>query len=204
MITLKNISVSFDKKAVIKDLSFTFESGKKYAIMGESGSGKTTVLNVISDLIKPQSGEVLKNNDCKIAYVFQEPRLFDWMSVLENVSIAKTDAQSNKAIAEEILINLGLAESLNQFPPELSGGMKQRVSIARAMAYEPDVILLDEPFKALDAQTKKYVATYLFDFCKDKTVIMVTHDESDLEYVDEVLKIENTPVTSLTMVKCNR
>lgn len=204
MITLKNISVSFDKKAVIKDLSFTFESGKKYAIMGESGSGKTTVLNVISDLIKPQSGEVLKNNDCKIAYVFQEPRLFDWMSVLENVSIAKTDAQSNKAIAEELLINLGLAESLNQFPPELSGGMKQRVSIARAMAYEPDVILLDEPFKALDAQTKKYVATYLFDFCKDKTVIMVTHDESDLEYVHEVLKIENTPVTSLTMVKCNR
>jgi len=204
VITLKNISVSFDKKAVIKDLSFTFESGKKYAIMGESGSGKTTVLNVISDLIKPQSGEVLKNNDCKIAYVFQEPRLFDWMSVLENVSIAKTDAQSNKAIAEELLINLGLAESLNQFPPELSGGMKQRVSIARAMAYEPDVILLDEPFKALDAQTKKYVATYLFDFCKDKTVIMVTHDESDLEYVHEVLKIENTPVTSLTMVKCNR
>ncbi len=204
MITLKNISVSFDKKAVIKDLSFTFESGKKYAIMGESGSGKTTVLNVISDLIKPQSGEVLKNNNCKIAYVFQEPRLFDWMSVLENVSIAKTDAQSNKAIAEELLINLGLAESLNQFPPELSGGMKQRVSIARAMAYEPDVILLDEPFKALDAQTKKYVATYLFDFCKDKTVIMVTHDESDLEYVHEVLKIENTPVTSLTMVKCNR
>ncbi len=202
MIILKDISVSFDKKTVIEKLSFKFENGKKYAIMGESGSGKTTILNVISGLLKPQRGDVFKEKDCKIAYVFQEPRLFDWLTVLENVSITTDlDKTLSQNKAKDLLTKLGLEDSIYQYPTELSGGMKQRVSIARAMAYEPDVILLDEPFKALDSTTKKQVAEYLFDFFKNKTVIMVTHDESDLQYADEILKSESSPIKCFTMVK---
>ncbi len=201
MITLKNISVSFGKKIVIDNLSFNFENGKKYAIMGESGSGKTTIFNVISGLLKPQNGDVLKDENCKVAYVFQEPRLFDWLTVLENVSIAtELEKSEGEELAKKLLTDLGLEDSFYHYPTELSGGMKQRVSIARAIAYEPNVILLDEPFKALDSETKKHVANYLFDFCKDKTVIMVTHDNCDLEYADEILKAERSPINDFSIL----
>ena len=202
MIKLTNISVQFDKKIVVYDLSFSFENKKKYAIMGESGSGKTTILNVIAGLLKPQSGEVVKDEPCKISYVFQEPRLFNWLTVLENVSIATgLDKTAGEEIAKKLLKDLGLEESLYQYPTELSGGMKQRVSIARALAYDPDVLLIDEPFKELDSETRTKTADYLFEYCKDKTVIMVTHDIIDTYYVDILLKAEVSPISELRMVK---
>lgn len=202
MISLNNVSLKFENKQVIDNLSFDFENRKKYAIIGESGCGKTTILNVISGLLKPQSGDVSKEPYCKIGYVFQEPRLFDWLTVLENVSsVTGLDKSNSQSKAKELLTLLGLKESLYQYPNELSGGMKQRVSIARAMAYEPDVILLDEPFKALDVETKKQVANILFNCFKDKTVIMVTHDMTDLEYVDYVLQAGPSPISSLSLVK---
>ena len=202
MIKLNNISVSFDKKLVVDNFSFEFKAGKKYAIMGESGCGKTTILNTIAGLVKLNSGEIAKPANCKISYVFQEPRLFDWLTVKENVSIVSGD---DKRLADQkvqkILSSLGLSETLDQYPPELSGGMKQRVSIARALAFDPDVILIDEPFKALDNETRTKTADYLFEICKSKTVIMVTHDISDTNYVDVVLNVESTPITDLSMVK---
>lgn len=202
MIRLNNISVSFDKKLVIDNFSFEFESGKKYAIMGESGCGKTTILNSIAGLVKLKSGEIVKPADCKISYIFQEPRLFDWLTVKENVSIvAGEDKRLAAQTAQDILSSLGLPETLQQYPYELSGGMKQRVSIARALAYDPDIILIDEPFKALDNETKIKTADYLFEFCKKKTVIMVTHDILDANYVDTILNVESKPITNLSMVK---
>lgn len=202
MITLNNISVSFDNKTVIENFSFKFEKGKKYAIMGESGCGKTTILNVISGLLKPQIGELIKDPSCKISYVFQDPRLFDWLTVLENVAIATgIDKNDGENKAKMLLKTLGLEDSIYQYPPELSGGMKQRVSIARALAYDPSVILLDEPLGALDSQTKTQVANFIFDFCNDKTVIMVTHNESDLQYVDEILLVDATRITHLAVAK---
>ena len=204
MIVLKNISVNFDEKTVLENFSATFEDGKKYAIMGQSGIGKTTILNVISGLVKTHGGTVKNTSGNKISYIFQEPRLFDWMDVTENVSIVSPlpKKQADQK-AREILTALGLGDSLKSFPAELSGGMKQRVSIARAIAYEPDVLLLDEPFKALDEEMKRSVAEYLFSLMDGKTVIMVTHDATDTVYTDFTAHISSTPVSSLEMVKSN-
>ena len=202
MIVLNNISVSFDEKTVLENFSATFEDGKKYAIMGQSGIGKTTILNVIAGLVKARGGTVKNTSGNKISYIFQEPRLYDWMDVTKNVSIVsplpKKQAEEK---AKEILSALGLGDSLKSLPRELSGGMKQRVSIARAIAYEPDVLLLDEPFKALDEEMKKSVAEYLFSAMKGKTVIMVTHDLTDTVYTDFTAHISSTPVSSIEMVK---
>jgi NitT/TauT family transport system ATP-binding protein len=204
MIVLTNISVSFDEKTVLENFNTSFEDGKKYAIMGQSGIGKTTILNVISGLVKARCGSVKNTSGNKISYIFQEPRLYDWMDVTSNVSIVSPlPKKQAKEKAKEILTALGLGESLNCMPRELSGGMKQRVSIARAIAYEPDILLLDEPFKALDDEMKRWVAEYLFSAMKDKTVIMVTHDATDTVYTDFTAHINNTPVSSLDMVKSN-
>lgn len=201
MIALRNITVKFDKKVVLDNLSFEFKSGVKYALMGESGSGKTTILNAISRLIK-FDGEVDVSQGEKISYVFQEPRLFDWLTVLENVSLVmdlpKDEAREK---AKKLLYELGLEDSLDLYPTELSGGMKQRVSIARALAFEPTVLLLDEPFRALDADTRQKVASYVFDCMKNKTIIMVTHDDTDTSFVDTVLKVGNYPINEILVVK---
>lgn len=193
MINLQNLTVRYDKKNVITDLSFSFESGKKYAIMGESGCGKTTLLNSIAGLIKHKSGEIIRSSE-KISYVFQEPRLLPWLNILDNVTIVK-DGSMEKA--KEILCKLGLSDALELFPDELSGGMKQRASIARALVYEPDILLLDEPFRALDDATRKYVADYIFENIKDKLVIFVTHDKKDADYADITLNFSTNVKTEL-------
>ena len=202
MIALRDITVKFDKKIVLDKLSFTFEDSVKYAIMGESGCGKTTILNTISHLTKISGGQLDISEDTKISYVFQEPRLFDWLTVIENVSIVmdlpKDEAEEK---AKNLLSDLGLADSLNLSPNELSGGMKQRVSIARALAYEPTVMLLDEPFRALDSETRQKVAAYVFAHMDKKTVIMVTHDDSDTKFADTILKIDSSPVNQINVVK---
>ena len=204
MIVLNDITVSFDEKIVLENFSATFEDGKKYAIMGQSGIGKTTILNVISELVKTRSGSVKNTSGNKLSYIFQEPRLYEWLNVTENVSIVSPlpKKQAEKK-AKEILTALGLGDSLDSLPKELSGGMKQRVSIARAIAYEPDVLLLDEPFKALDDEMKRSVAEYLFSAMDGKTVIMVTHDATDTVYTDFTAHISSTPITSMEMVKSN-
>ena len=204
MIVLNDITVSFDEKTVLENFSATFEDGKKYAIMGQSGIGKTTILNVISGLVKTRSGSVKNTSGNKLSYIFQEPRLYEWLNVTENVSIVSPlPKKQADGKAKEILTVLGLGDSLDSLPKELSGGMKQRVSIARAIAYEPDVLLLDEPFKALDDEMKRSVAEYLFSAMDGKTVIMVTHDATDTVYTDFTAHISSTPITSMEMVKSN-
>ena len=195
MLKLDNISLSYEKKIIIDSLSFEFEDGKNTLIMGESGIGKTSLLNIIASTLKASGGQ-LESSYEKISYVFQEPRLFEWLTALENVSIV-----SNKEKATEILTLMGLEDSLDKYPSELSGGMKQRVSIARALAYEPDLILLDEPFKGLDEERRHEVAEILFKALKGTTAIIVSHDKEDMKYADTVLTLTSPPKSSL--VKSN-
>lgn len=193
MIELQNVSIRFEGKDIIKNLSYTFEIGKKYAIMGESGVGKTTLLNLISGILKASDGKIVRKSE-KMSFVFQEPRLFPWLDVLGNVKIVKDNSDQE---ARYILSALGLEDSLELFPSELSGGMKQRVSIARALVYDPEILLLDEPFKALDEGTRKQVADLVFEKMKDKLVIFVTHDKEDLKYADTVLNLKGFPASQL-------
>lgn len=195
MIRLENISVSFEGQEVLSRLSCSFEEGQIHAISGASGVGKTTLLNVIAGLITPSEGRVICDAE-RIGYIFQEPRLFPWMTALENVSCVCGDTEKARYYLE-----LLLPDACDKLPAELSGGMKQRVSIARALAYEPTLLLLDEPFKGLDDESKKHTVDVVLEYIKGRTAIMVSHDRDELSLASRVYIAGGAPVTALNEVK---
>ena len=181
MAEFKNVSKKYGDNTVLKDLSLTLEKGSKTAIMGESGCGKTTLLRIAAGLTAPDGGSF--THDGKIAVMFQEPRLLSWKNALDNVRAVLSLEQF--PLADKYLSAVGLENDRDKFPHELSGGMAQRVALARFFAFAEaigaDLLLLDEPFSALDDDTAAKMLDLLKNFAKNKTVIMVTHDKSDAE-----------------------
>ena len=197
MLKLEDLTLRYGKNTVLSHLNHTFEDGRVNAILGASGIGKTTLLHLLANLSRPSEGVIVSTHQ-KPAYVFQEPRLFPWMTALENV----TAVCPNRARALSLLASLFPDTDVqNLYPHELSGGMKQRISLARALAYDADLVLMDEPFRGLDQETKRAVCDLVFKELKGKTVILVTHDEEDLAYCDTVLRMVGTPVTRLKTEK---
>lgn len=186
-IELQHIDKSFytdeGEIIVLKDLSLNLKPGKILALLGPSGSGKSTVLNILTDLIKPSSGKVMING--KIGYMFQHDHLLEWRTILDNVTIGleiqKKLSEENRHRVEVLLENYGLGEFKNRFPKELSGGMRQRAALIRTLATNPDILLLDEPFSALDYQTRLLVSDDIYGIIKKehKEAILVTHDISE-------------------------
>ena len=197
MLRLDNVRVQYEGQVVLDGLSHTFREGAVTAIVGESGIGKSTLMHVLCGLLRPESGQVVQDG-ARIAAVFQEPRLFPWMTALENV---RTVCGKDSSRAERLLVQMGLEDAMHKYPAELSGGMKQRVSIARALAYGADVLLLDEPFRGLDAALRLDVTRQVMEAFAGKTVIMVTHDESDLAYADVVYRLTPPPESRLEEIK---
>lgn len=175
MIEIKNLSKSFGKKKVIDNFSLSLKKGERIALISFSGSGKTTLLRIISGLEKKYGGECKVSG--KVSYMFQENRLFDYSTVLENV-LSVTD---DKEKALKILSDMELKDSLNLYPSDLSGGMKRRVALARALSADSDILLLDEAFTGLDEDLKKRIISRLLPYTEDKTVILVTHSKEDAE-----------------------
>ena len=194
MLNLENVVFKYEKKIIINDLSYSFDEGKTTAIIGESGLGKTTLINLIAGILKPNKGKIRCDHK-KIGYVFQDPRLFPWMTALENVKAVCNDEKTARYYLDLLLPN-----EYDKYPHELSGGMKQRVSLARAMAYEPSLILIDEPFKGLDEETERHTKEILKEFLQGRTAIIVTHSSSDFDICDKVLKLEKNERSSLTEV----
>lgn len=173
VLSVKGVGKSFGEKAVLNSVSFELKQGSVTCIMGQSGCGKTTLINIILGLIPPDYGTV---TCCakKTAVVFQEDRLFEDYTALSNVK-----AVSDKEKALEALSSVGLKGEEYKRINEMSGGMKRRVAIARALAYDADFIIMDEPFKGLDADTKSKVLNYILNATKGKTLLLVTHDEGE-------------------------
>jgi len=185
LIQFKNINKIFDSFEVIKDLSFEVNSTDIIGILGASGVGKSTILKLIAGLEKPTSGTLI-NNTKKVGYVFQEPRLLPWKTTLQNVllplivsGIEKKEAQKK---ALYYLEKMGLNGFENYYPSQLSGGMLQRVSLARAFALEPDLLLLDEPFAALDLRLKSVLETMLKELLAEHPipVLYVSHSPEEI------------------------
>ena len=181
MITLQRISFSYGDKQILRDFSMHLEKGEILAIMGESGCGKSTLLSILAGLRTPNEGTILSTAQ-KTAVVFQEPRLLPWMTVTQNIRAVLPSKGSEDAIAAA-LDTVGLAQSANLYPRELSGGMKSRAALARALAFGGDLFLLDEPFSALDEEMSRTLAAHLrAEFKKHGiSAILVTHRHSDAE-----------------------
>ncbi|MGM0641674.1 MAG: ATP-binding cassette domain-containing protein, partial [Thermotogota bacterium] len=157
MLSLENIHKKFDDNIILKNLSIDVQRGKIVGIIGPSGCGKSTILKIISGLEKLNKGEIKKQFN-NLGYIFQEPNLLKWFTVYENIEIILKDKikdkNKRKKIIKDSLKKVELMNYKEYYPDELSGGMKQRVSIARAVANDPDLFLMDEPFSNLDFRLK--------------------------------------------------
>ena len=184
-LVLEHISKAYGEKTVLKDFSHTFPVGKRTCIMGPSGCGKTTLLRIILGLETPDGG-TMSGRPERVSAVFQENRLFEDFSALSN--LAAVCHHGDKQVMADHLTELGLGDSLHKPVRTLSGGMKRRVAIARAVLAPGDLVVLDEPFTGLDKDTKEEVLTYLKHHTLGRTLIIVTHDPAERDALaDEVL-----------------
>ncbi len=185
LIEFQNINKTYGSFEVIKDLSFAINHNDIVGVLGSSGVGKSTILKLIAGLEKPTSGKLI-NNTKKVGYVFQEPRLLPWKTTIENVMLPLTVSGKSKEYAREkamyFLEKMGLGGFENYFPAQLSGGMLQRVSLSRAFALEPDLLLLDEPFSALDLRLKSVMETMLKELLEENPipVLYVSHSPEEV------------------------
>lgn len=210
MITLDNISKSFSQEGfeqvVLQDISLKVGKGEFLCIVGPSGCGKTTLLRMIAGLDSPTKGRILEDEmeiltpSQERGYVFQQYSLFPWLNVLENVTfgleLKGMEEEERLHKAREYLKMVGLSQFENSYPKELSGGMKQRVAIARSLANDPHMLLMDEPFSALDVQTRHKLQEELVRIWKDeqKTVIFVTHNVDEAVFLaDRVVVLSRNP-----------
>ena len=197
MIELNNISRRFDEKEVIKDLSFAFPQKGAFALMGPSGCGKTTLLRLLAGLDQPNAGKITSDH-AKTAMSFQEPRLLPWLNCMDNIKLVLGKSPDADQITQKWLHAFELSNAAGQLPNELSGGMQQRLSLARALAYGGDLFLLDEPFSALDPELKARIAPLVKEATKDALLILVTHDKKDAELLGAtVLECNGSPLSSI-------
>lgn len=185
-------------------ISFQVDQGEFIAIVGPSGCGKSTLLSIIAGLLKPESGEILLNqaNDIKIGYMLQQDHLLEWRSIWKNVllgpEITGTLTKEKEDLANHLLNDYGLYKFKDKKPSELSGGMKQRAALIRTMVMEPALLLLDEPFSALDYQTRLTVSADIGNIIRKSriTAILITHDLSEaISLSDRILVMTKRPAT---------
>lgn len=180
---ISDLSKKFGKKILFRSFSLNTGNTGIIALWGESGKGKTTLLRMISGLDKKYTGKIDLEGKNKIAYVFQEPRLLNNLTALENVSLPLGNTKNANADAEIWLKKMGLENDLHTYPEEMSGGMKQRVSLARAFAYEGDILLLDEPFNGIDPERTKAIMDILIDYSKERLCIIISHNKEHIDYL---------------------
>ena len=209
ILTLNNISKSFDNNEILKDITLDIEKGKIISLLGKSGSGKSTLLNIIAGFEQSKTGILCLNNKIlsdqktfiepqkrNIGFVFQNYALFPHMTIFDNITfgIENYPKEEKNKIAKELLELVHLSGYEKRYPHELSGGQQQRVALIRAMALNPELILLDEPFSGIDTMLKSQIQKELLQILKSthKTAIIVTHDSSEaMAMSDKIIYLED-------------
>ena len=200
-VSVRNVSKTYGTVEALKDLSLEFPRGQLTSLLGPSGCGKTTLLKIIAGLLSPDTGEIAVNGKSVTgpgpdrAFVFQDFALLPWASVIRNVAfglelrgVAKSERED---IAQKYIKDVGLAGFENSYPHELSGGMRQRVGLARALSVDAQVLLMDEPFSAVDEQTRRKFQEDLLSLVQNesKTFVFVTHSIEEAVYVSDQIAI---------------
>lgn len=193
MIKIQNLRKYYNHKKILSDLTFDVDDNQIVALVGPSGCGKTTLLNILSGLDSEYTGYV-HNYFQKVGYVFQEDRILPWMTVFENIKIVREEG-SNEEV-QQFIDMAGLSGYENYYPEELSGGMKQRCAIARALYFGSDFLLMDEPFKSLDYILKQQMLSDLKKIQEQQrtSILMVTHDIEEAIFIaDKILVLQKNP-----------
>ena len=204
LLKINNLSKKYHSKnteiTAIDDLTIDVYENEILAIVGPSGCGKSTLLSILAGLEKKSSGIITKNKNYKIGYMLQNDTLFPWLTILENamlgLTIQKENNEQNQKNVIYLLKKYGLYEFKNQYPHNLSGGMRQRVALIRTLAINPELILLDEPYSALDYQTRLALSNDMYNIIKNekKTAILITHNISEaVSMADRVIVLTKRP-----------
>ena len=204
ILSIKNLRKIYHTKRgeiqAVDDFSFDLLDGEFVAIVGPSGCGKSTILSVLSGLEEKSSGEIIFNDDSKIGYMLQGDSLFEWRNILNNcllgLELNNTLNDKNKDYVSNLLDTYGLKDFKESYPNNLSGGMRQRVALIRTLATNPNILLLDEPFSALDYQSRLAVSDDVYNIIKKekKSAIMVTHDIAEaISMADRVIVLSERP-----------
>ncbi|WP_103624893.1 ABC transporter ATP-binding protein [Campylobacter concisus] len=201
MIEILNLSKHFfinDKRIdVLKELNLSIKKDKITVILGRSGCGKTTLLRLIAGLEGVSLGEIKFKEQAKIGFVFQEPRLMPFLNVYENIVFALKKHEIDEVKIDRLILMIGLSDFKFATVSQLSGGMSSRVSLARVLAYEANLILMDEPFAALDAFTRASMQAEILKLQTGKTIIFVTHNVDEALYLaDEIILLEKGGIKS--------
>ena len=215
-LTVSNLNVRFGMRTILDAINFDVREGEFLCIVGSSGSGKTTLLRVLAGLARPAEGKVLfsaaeisgPSRDRAIIFQDYSKALLPWRTVRGNIALSlearSVPTQDRDAVIDELVAKMGLTRAENQYPGQLSGGMQQRVQIARCLAQEPKILLMDEPFGALDAMTRQALQDELLQLAGDKkmTVVFITHDLEEAIYLgDRVVVLGGAPATVIEMVE---
>lgn len=203
VLRFENVSMHYHSKQgetiAVENLDFSVNEGEFVAIIGPSGCGKTTLLSLAAGLLPPTDGAV-KTNGCSFGYMLQKDELFPWRTIEKNIflplEVKRTNTPEHRARALALAEKYGLKQFLKNYPSSLSGGMRQRAALIRTLAVDPDVLLLDEPFSALDYQTRLSVCDDVYKIIRSekKTALLITHDISEaISVADRILVLSHRP-----------
>ena len=200
VLDFKNVDFSYSEREILKNLSFTLKKNEFLSIVGSSGCGKSTIIKIIAGIENCKNGKI---KSLSTGYMPQKDLLLPWRTIIDNITLpfelSKKDKKISREIALKYLKKLNLEDYKDKLPNELSGGMKQRISFLRTLLTEADILLLDEPFSAVDAITKEYLQKWLLETLKqfNKSIIFITHDINEALFLsDRILVCKNRPLDS--------
>jgi len=212
ILKIKNLKKTYHTKngetLAVDNFSFNLKEGEFIAIVGPSGCGKSTILSILCGLDKASDGEIIIDKNLKFGYMLQGDNLFEWQTIFKNcllgLEINNEVTKENKEYVKSLLKTYGLEEFMDAHPSNLSGGMRQRVALIRTLVLKPDLLLLDEPFSALDAQTKIEVQNDVYNIIKQekKSALIVTHDISEaIALADKIIILSERPAKIIKTIE---